>query len=70
VGYDPNDCPCYPEETAEAYFLGTLGRADAESFEAHYVACSRCLQVLADTEPYIRSMQEGALRFRPQAAAR
>ena len=70
MGYDPDDCPCYPEEIAEAYLLGTLSRADAEALEAHYLTCSRCLVLLADTEPYIRTMQSGALRLHYHAAER
>ena len=30
----------------ERYLAGTLGDAEVEAFEAHYLACSRCQQEL------------------------
>ena len=64
VEITPTRCPADPEEVSEAYYKGTLGRADAAAFEEHYLVCKRCSAVMEDMDRYVRAMQTAARRLR------
>ena len=65
VPFDANHCPPNPEETAEAYCMGTLVDQDnLVAFEEHYLACPRCSAIVEETERYVRAMQSDGRRFR------
>jgi len=65
VALKANHCPPDPEETAEAYCMGTLSdKADATAFEEHCFVCPRCLAVVEATERYVRNMRIAARRLR------
>jgi len=48
------------EETLEAYSQGTLSEAEVASFEEHLLVCPHCQDRLAETDAFIRAMQEAA----------
>jgi hypothetical protein len=62
---NPNRCPADAQAVAEAYILGTLARAEAAVFEAHYIVCRSCAAAVQDAETYVRAMKAAAQRLRP-----
>ncbi len=61
----------YAEEhdLAEAYLAGRLSAADRDAFEAHYFACTACLERLETAEDFRLGMREAAAEDVAQAAA-
>jgi hypothetical protein len=45
------DCPPELDGLTKAYCVGTLPRAEAAAFDAHYVACSRCATAVERAAP-------------------
>ena len=50
-------CPPNAEEIAEAYVRRKLPEPDAAAFEAHYIGCPKCVQILADAEAFVHTMR-------------
>jgi hypothetical protein len=65
---NPDRCPADAQEVAEAYCLGTLGRAEAAVFEDHCIACRSCAAAVQDAETYVHAMKAAAQRLRPARA--
>ena len=61
-------CSTDPEGTAEAYCLGTLTASEAQGFENHYIACSRCAGIVENADTYVSSIQQAARRVRAKMA--
>ncbi|HEY1264831.1 MAG TPA: hypothetical protein VGF06_14985 [Terriglobales bacterium] len=54
------DCPDDPGEVAEQYLLNRLAPDAAAKFEAHYIECEACEEVLGEVEDFIASIKEAA----------
>lgn len=63
---DPGRCPLDPEETAEAYVLGTLSPEVAAAFEDHYLTCAACAAVVEAADEYVRAMRAAAKHSKPE----
>ncbi|MBK5291798.1 MAG: zf-HC2 domain-containing protein [Acidobacteriia bacterium] len=51
------DCLSKTEEVAEDYCLGRLDAEAAVAFEAHYLACPRCAQLVESTQDFLMSFR-------------
>jgi hypothetical protein len=51
------------EEVLKSYVLGRLSNHDRDTFEEHYVGCSRCFEELQTCGPFEQSCGRTALIF-------
>lgn len=57
-------CPAQINETAEAYVMSTLPRAETVTFEDHLLVCDRCTATVAEVYNYVRAAKIAAQRLR------
>jgi hypothetical protein len=57
-------CPAQINETAEAYVMSTLPRADTVTFEDHLLVCERCTATVAEIYNYVRAAKIAEQRLR------
>jgi anti-sigma factor RsiW len=59
-------CPPEVEEIAEAYCMGRLPSKERVAFEDHFVTCTRCTDIVANADEYIRAMKTALRRLRSE----
>ena len=50
-----SQCLMHPQDTAEAYLLGHMPKADAVVFRQHCLRCTRCQHALCEERKLIRA---------------
>jgi len=61
-------CPNQADEVAESYCMDRLSESEAAAFEAHYLACPRCAELVEETERFVEAMKGAAQRLRTTEA--